>query len=206
MSDTSGSILDAAVDADPATLAVRQAAFRSILAGQTIDEARIAELTGLDAAMVRSAVDRLVAAGIATTDDCRGEQRSVDGSEGLTVRTSRHSISISGKDLFTWCAFDVVGIPAALGLDTRGSTRCPTCGARIELMVSKGEVVDTGAVGWWPAATGGPVIEAFCPSASSFCNLSHLEEWREATGAQGAPRTLMELAGAGRITWAGFRD
>ncbi|MDA8386064.1 MAG: organomercurial lyase [Actinomycetota bacterium] len=206
MPEPSGSILDAAVDTDPVTLAVRRAAFRAILGGDTMEEARIADLTGLDGATVRSAVDRLVAAGIATTNAGEGEQRSVDGSEGLTIRSSAHSISISGNDLHTWCAFDVVGIPAALGLDTTGSTRCPTCGATIELTVLRGEVVDTGAVGWWPSASGGPVIEAFCPSASIFCNLSHLETWRASTNAMGTPRTLAELAEAGRSTWASFKD
>ena len=204
MTEARQSILDTAIDQDPSTLKVRQTIFRSILAGMPIDEALISEVTGLGNSVVRSTVDRLVAAGIATTDAGEGVRRSVDGSEGLTVRSSRHSIVISGKELHTWCAFDVVGIPAALGLDTTGSTECPTCGTEIELMMRGGEVVDSGAIGWWPSASGGPVIEAFCPSASIFCNRSHLEEWRVTTGAEGAPRTLMELAEAGRSTWASF--
>ncbi|MDA8117774.1 MAG: organomercurial lyase [Actinomycetota bacterium] len=205
MSDTSGSILDAAIDAEPSTLAIRQAAFRAILSGIAIDEARVAEITGLDTALVGSTVDRLVAAGIATTDTGPAGERSIDGSEGLTVRASKHAISISGSDLHTWCAFDVVGIPAALGLDASGSTRCPTCGGAIELEVRKGEVVDSGAIGWWPSASGGPVIEAFCPSASIFCNSEHLDEWRTANQAEGTARTLVELAEAGRETWSSFR-
>ena len=204
MTEASESILDAAIGGDPSTLAVRQTVFRSILAGQPIGEARISELTGLDEAVVGSTIDRLVAAGIATTDGDGGTERMVDGAEGLTVRGSRHSIEISGNGLHTWCAFDVVGIPAALGLDTTGSTTCPTCGTEIALVVQAGEVVDSGAIGWWPSASGGPVIEAFCPSASIFCNRSHLEEWRASARAEGAPRTLVELAEAGRVTWAAF--
>ena len=72
MTEASQSILDAAIDQDPSTLKVRQTIFRSILAGMPIDEALIAEMTGLGNSVVRSTVDRLVAAGIATTDAGEG--------------------------------------------------------------------------------------------------------------------------------------
>ncbi|MDA8101963.1 MAG: organomercurial lyase [Nitrospiraceae bacterium] len=205
MPETTESILDAAVDGGATTLAVRRAVFNSMLAARGINEARICELTGLDPGAVKRAVDHLVAAGIATTDGAKGAQRLVDGAEGLTIRKSGHAIRISGSELHTWCAFDIVGIPAALGLDATGSTHCPTCLAEINLEVRKGEAVESEVVGWWPALSGGPVIEAFCPSASIFCNLNHLEAWRSATGAKGVPRTLTELAQAGRTTWARFR-
>ncbi len=205
MPATTESILDAAVDGGASTLAVRRTVFHSMLAGTAINEARISELTGLDPGTVKGTVDRLVAAGIATTDGAKGAQRLVDGAEGLTIRNSGHTIWMSGSELHTWCAFDIVGIPAALGLDATGSTHCPTCLTEIKLEVLKGEVVESEVAGWWPALSGGPVVEAFCPSTSIFCNLNHLEAWRSATGARGTPRTLTELAQAGRTTWARFR-
>lgn len=194
------SILDAAVATDATTLAIRRALFRSLLSGEPVDHHTAARSTGLDESVVRETVVQLVGAGVATLAN-EGQDLLIDGSEGLTTRPTRHSLLIEGHPLHTWCAFDIVGIPAALGISTSGSTDCPTCGRTIELTLSEGKVDDNGAVGWWPTATGGPVIEAFCPSASIFCSPEHLEEWRIAKGASGSVKTLGELEDLGRTTW-----
>src|SRR5581483_5403579 len=40
----------------------------------------------------------------------------VVGVHGLTLRPTRHRFVHRGRPHFTWCAFDAVGIPAALSL------------------------------------------------------------------------------------------
>jgi hypothetical protein len=196
------SILDAAVGADSSTLAVRKFLFHAMLSGQAVPARTVALSTDLDEPKVRDIIDQLVKAGVATvTNDGQGDLL-VDGAEGVTTRTTRHSLLIDGLPLHTWCAFDIVGIPAALEIGATGSTDCPTCGRAIELSMVDGEVADHGVVGWWPATTGGPVIEAFCPSASLFCSSEHLDQWRVAQGASGSVKSVADLEALGRSTWS----
>ena len=54
---------------------------------------------------------------------------SIVGIHGLTLRSTRHRFEIDGLARHTWCAFDAVGIPAALGLDAVAHSDCPACGA-----------------------------------------------------------------------------
>src|SRR5437868_1820615 len=49
------------------------------------------------------------------------------GVHGLTLRPARHSFAHTGRTHWTWCAFNSVGIPAALGIDAEVRTTCPAC-------------------------------------------------------------------------------
>lgn len=197
--------LDVAVPRTPHVDAVRRAAFSVLRTGTTPRLASLAAVTGQEIDQVRDVVAQLVTAGIATIEGDLADDPAVVGAEGLTVRATAHALILDGEALHTWCAFDTIGIPAALGVDAVARTSCPSCGAPIELVLEGGQPPESTAVGWWPLETSGPVNESFCPTANLFCDRSHLDSWRASPvgGTRaGEALPLTALAARGRAMWA----
>ena len=57
-----------------------------------------------------------------------------------TVETP-HRVEAGGRSWYANCAWDALGIPAALHADGRIDSACPDCGERLELEVRDGELV-----------------------------------------------------------------
>jgi hypothetical protein len=53
-----------------------------------------------------------------------------------------HRVEAAGRSWSANCAWDALGIPAALHADGRIDSACPDCGERLELEVQGGELVD----------------------------------------------------------------
>jgi hypothetical protein len=59
----------------------------------------------------------------------------------FSVAPTPHRVEASGRSWFGNCAWDALGIPAALHVDARVESTCPDCGDRLELEVRDGELV-----------------------------------------------------------------
>jgi hypothetical protein len=125
------------------------------------------------------------------------------GMDGLTKRRTRHGVIVAGVELWTWCAYDIVGIAAAIRADAIGSTQCGECGREIIVVIRKGRLDGgTAIVGWLPEASCSNVMAEFCPSALLFCSLSHLDKWRAREGiGSGEALDVESLAERGRSDW-----
>ncbi len=53
-----------------------------------------------------------------------------------------HRVETGERSWFANCAWDALGIPAALREDARIESACPDCGDRLELEVRDGELVE----------------------------------------------------------------
>jgi hypothetical protein len=104
--------------------------------------------------------------------------------------------------LQTWCAFDALAIPAALGWTATALTTCGSCGADLAVALEDGEPAGE-AWGWLPPGDCEHVLRDFCSSADLFCDRSHLDAWRAAAGdPPGEPHPVAALADLGRTAWA----
>ena len=117
-----------------ATLAVRRAAFRQLLSGRPAIIETVADEAGISIDAAREAADLVVSVGMAEVDD-----ETIVGMDGLTTRRTRHSLVLDGIELWTWCAYDIVGIAAAVGAEAVGSTQCGACGRPIEVVIREGQ-------------------------------------------------------------------
>ncbi|WP_299932927.1 organomercurial lyase [uncultured Nocardioides sp.] len=186
-------------DADAAR--VRRAAFTRLLAtAAPVPAAMLATEVGLTEGQVEAELSRLAASGAISRDD----SGAVVAAGGLSVTPARHQLLLDGHEYWTWCAFDGIGIPAALELDAVVDTRCPTCGGGLRITITGGNPPsDSPVVGWLP---GGPCINVqadFCPDAKLFCTDAHLATWRQTTGdPPGTAAPPGELAETGRQVWA----
>jgi len=160
----------------------------------------LTELIDGDSTAFTEAVDHLRARGrIELADDGR-----ILAVHGLCLRPTRHRIEHDGGVANTWCALDAIGIPAALAIDARSCTQCPTCGDELAVALKRGEPEPlAGAVLWYPEAACGHLIDDFCSAANLFCSIEDLQRWIGDNGATGRALTLGEVAELGRECWSG---
>jgi hypothetical protein len=180
-----------------ATLAVRKAAFRQLLSGRAVGIEEVGAQARLAGEAAREAVELVASVGMAEIDD-----GTIFGMDGLTTRRTRHRLVLDNVGLWTWCAYDIVGIAAALGTDAVGSTQCGACGRPIEVVIRKGRPEGSTVVGWLPDASCSNVMADFCPSALLFCSRSHLDQRRAREGIGSGPALDVESpAERGRSDW-----
>lgn len=181
---------------DETSLAVATSGFKLLWEGAPVTPARLLASSPRRAAAL---VDELAAAGRAETDD----QGRLIGIHGLTLRATRNSFEHTRVVRHTWCAFDSLGIPAALGLDARARTTCPTCGAAVTVSLNKGQVAPSDVVLWLPAPkTTQHLMNDFCATADLYCSIAHLTVGLGTDPTPGRAATLAEAADLGRATWA----
>jgi len=120
---------------------------------------------------------------------------------GLSARPTLHRIEHEEGVVHTWCAYDAVGIPAALGLDGRAVTACPTCGEYLVVGLAGGTPTGAGQLRlWFPDNGCAHLVEDFCRHANLYCGADHLEA--AAPASPGRMITVAEAADLGRTTWS----
>lgn len=178
----------------------RAHAFDLLRRGGTVKmrEAVATSPSGPDSAKVT--LDKLVASGMA---EVQGED--LVGIDGLSIRPTQHRMELDGRELYTWCAADAVGIPAALEEDAQVTTVCPHCQSDITVSVRQGVPEGDKDIVLWLATSGcSHVMSQFCAEVNFFCSSDHLEHWRSAHDAGGGRvLSLDETAELGR-QWSAY--
>lgn len=135
------------------------AAFRAILNGEAIDRDGLVPATGFSPKRVEALLAGLITRGLLVIEPCGGR---VVGSWGLSLMPTSHKLRIRGRELYTWCAVDAVGIPAGLGEDAIIASRCTRCAVPVNVEMIAGQVghVDPADVQVWvtPSQVGRSVV------------------------------------------------
>ena len=177
---------------------IREVAFARLLAtGEPVSGETISADLGTSAAAVEAAIKTLSAAGWID----RGEGGSITGAAGLSVSDGPHRVEIGGREFRTWCAYDAVGIPAALGVDARARTACGVCGINLTVPIHEG--TPEGGQLLWMAAGGDDLRRDFCTSTVLLCSEEHGREWSRRQADNGRLVLPAAAADEGRERWAG---
>lgn len=198
MSDFPGSSIPPN-DLDRAVTAFQRHAFAALLAGEAPPIAHVAEAASRDTVGMAKAVSWLQAHGRLERD---GDM--LVGAHGLTRRSTAHALVIGERRLHTWCAYDAVAIPVALGVTARAATTCPTCGRELVVDITDGHLPDDPVpVLWMPLGPCESVMDDFCVHANLFCGPDHLDAWCHAAGdPPGEVVTLAVVPALARSAWA----
>ena len=196
-------LFDDAELSEPVARAVRRIAtlgFRALWLGRSVT---LTELLGGDTPELAEATDHLRLRGRIECDD-DGRLIAV---HGLCRRATPHQIEHRDGVVHTWCALDAIGIPAALGIDARARTTCPTCQSPLAVTLSAGAPRSLHeAALWYPDVACGHLVEDFCSGANLFCTIDHLERWAAGRRGPGRAMTVEEVADVGREGWGDVRD
>ena len=218
---------------DEASARLREFAFGALVANpEPVDVARLATLSGLDRSIVGAALLRLAAAGRIDRDDTG----RVLGAAGLTIADAPHGLELGGHAYRTWCAFDAIGIPAALGADARIETTCPVCDRQISIALAvgrppasgdaptlgeasnpvdpnahgdaptPGDRAAPGGVRLWLSDGGADMRADFCTPTVLLCSREHALEWADRQGGHGRVLDLAEATIEGAQSWRSAAD
>ncbi len=145
----------------PEEQALCRAAFRSILGGEPIGVDGLATALDFETDRVTTLLDELVAKGMLVTETDSGR---VVGSWGLSLVPTAHRLRIRGRDLFTWCAVDALGIPVGLSEDARADSKCHRCGSPVCVELTDGQITRIDPVGihlWLTGCQAGRSVVGF---------------------------------------------
>ena len=124
----------------------------------------------------------------------RNPSGDVVGSVGLSVDPSRHELYVGDQQFWTWCAYDAVGILAALEASGRVLSTSPLTGARIDVQFHGGSPEASDVVLFIP--------EFFnCPQTNLFEDRAASQAWAERRGVRGQIVSLAEAATRGATHW-----
>ena len=124
------------------------------------------------------------------------------GAAGMTLADGPHGLEIDGHAFRTWCAFDAVGIPAALAVDARIETACGVCGQPISVDVRAGRPSPDPSPRLWLAAGGADMRADFCTPSVLLCSEAHAQAWAERQAGRGKALSLTQAAEEGARNWA----
>lgn len=179
---------------------MREVAFALLLRDRRpIETSELAAATGLRPEAIRDAVGTLAGAGWLDLDDAG----RVTGAAGMSLATGPHGLTIDETPFRTWCAYDSLGIAAALETDARVETTCAVCQAPIDLRFLRGIPDREGPERLWLAEGGADLRGSFCTPTVLLCGDEHGLAWAGAQGGQGRLLDLTEGARLGGMDWAG---
>jgi Alkylmercury lyase len=176
---------------------LREAFVELLAAPRPVSVARLAERLRTSSRDVEQVLTRLDEGGWVRRDS----DGRVVGSRGLSIVPTRHELELPHGRRHTWCAYDTLGIFAALGVSGRICSRTPLDEA-VVLEVSAGRVRATDSlVLFFPERQVGSVVEEWCPFANFFLDTETALGWSREHGIDGRVLTLEEAAEQGKADW-----
>ena len=183
---------------DERTVELRELAFGLLLRDRRpVSPSDLAGLIEADESSVATALDGLAREGRIDRDHAG----RVTGSAGLTLAEGPHGLEIDGHAFRTWCAFDALGIPAALAVDARIMTACEVCGRPIDVDLRAGRSIGASGARLWLSAGGADMRADFCTPTVLLCSDEHAQVWAERQGGHGQALLLDEAIEEGARNW-----
>lgn len=179
---------------------LREVAFAMLLRGRRpVEVADLAAATGLRLDAATSTVAALATTGWLDLD----ESGRVAGAAGLSLVAGPHRLMLGDARFRTWCAYDSLGIAAALGGDALVETACGQCAAPITLAFRSGVPERSRPERLWLANGGQDLRGSFCTPTVLLCSDEHAAAWGSAQDGHGRSLDLAEAARQGAADWAG---
>jgi len=178
---------------------IRETAFALLLTGRRPASAEeIAGLAGVSRAAIGPLLDELAVVGWIDRDAIG----QVTGSGGLSLTDGPHRLTIDGAEFRNWCAYDSLGIAAALGADAAIDTVCAVCGTSIQVRTVDGQPPADSPVRLWLAEGGADLRADFCAPTVLLCSAEHAAAWAEQHDRRGRVVDIAEGSRLGREAWA----
>jgi hypothetical protein len=112
---------------------------------------------------------------------------SIVGAIGLSLRPTKHELSINGSRLWAWCAFDVIGIFSALHTSGLAQSTDPCNGGNILLEFANGVPRDKKQMAFLADVQGGSSLcEDWCSKVNFFTSAQSAEAWGQRNGVAGS--------------------
>jgi hypothetical protein len=186
--------------ADDLHARIREAAFALILTEhRPLAADDIGRLVGMTGSAISPLLDELQAVGWIDRD----ESGRVTGSGGLSLSHGPHELRLGRATFHNWCAYDSLGIAAALVIDATIRTACAVCGSEIVLATAAGRPQGGRPERLWLSDGGADLRSNFCAPTVLLCTEAHANSWALQQGGHGRIVDITEAAELGAADWAG---
>lgn len=97
--------------------------------------------------------------------DARG---AVVAFSGLSLQTTEHRFQACSRELFTWCAWDTLFMPALLEQPAEIRSTCPLTGTPVRLRIDAGGIADAEPADLWvsfppmASTSTASIVDSFC--------------------------------------------
>jgi hypothetical protein len=178
---------------------LRETAFALLWAsGRPIPQDEIGTAAGVQPDEIDRVLAELAAAGWIDRDAAG----RVTGSGGLSLSEGPHRLAIGSRAFRNWCAYDSLGIAAALDAEAVIESTCPVCERSIRIETTEGDPGVGRPERLWLADGGADLRADFCAPTVILCCVEHADVWAERQAGQGRVVDLTEGARLGREEWA----
>jgi hypothetical protein len=182
---------------------LREAAFALILRDhRPVEPVVLAAAIDLDGEATKRAAATLAQAGWLDLD----ASGRIVGAAGLSLTTGSHGLALDDTTFRTWCAYDSLGIAAALGADALVETACGQCHTPISVKFQGGRPDRDGPERLWLAEGGDDLRGSFCTPTVLLCGEDHGLTWAQGQDGRGRLLDLQEAARLGAVDWAGCAE
>jgi alkylmercury lyase len=177
----------------PDAARVTAAAFKLLVeTGEPVQSSSLALNAGLEPEQVAAVLDGLRGVG-----DIREDASArLIGIAGLSVLPDRHEIHIGGRRLWTWCAYDILGIFGAFRASGVAISQSPATGKRLVVSFRSGLPQPSEMVLLRPDLSGlascANVYEEWCPNSNLFEDAEEAAHWSREHGLEGRVLDLSE--------------
>jgi hypothetical protein len=129
----------------------------------------------------------------------------VVGAVGLSLIPTTHEISIDGRKFWAWCAFDVIGIFAALHASGFVQSLDPSCHEKLRLEFVKGVPQDRAlTVFMADLPSGSSICGNWCSKVNFFTSVQSAHAWIQMNQAKGSLISVENLLPVAQEVWSGF--
>jgi alkylmercury lyase len=123
---------------------------------------------------------------------------------GLSIEPDRHRILLEGREFWTWCAYDVLGIFGALAASGKAYSVSPATGAALEVAFAGGRPEATDLVLFRPQDRPGccsNAYEEWCPNSNFFEEAEYARRWTDEHSVSGNVLGLTEATELAARSW-----
>lgn len=131
----------------------------------------------------------------------RNTKGDLVGIAGLSLEQTPHSVRIEGRDFWTWCALDAVGIFSALRATGTVRSSPPGRNESLEIEFRRGATESSASVFIAGGYDGKDVFRSWCPKVNFFATAGEAHSWAARKGVEGDVVTIPEIAGTAGSIW-----
>jgi len=129
----------------------------------------------------------------------------------FSAKQTRHKVAFpDGREIYSLCATDALGIHFMLGENIVVRSRCPECEGEMKIEVKGGKIASCDPKDVVEFVSSGDhcgcTAKTFCPFMNFFCSKEHLEQWREKNpaSARGEMYQLHQVLEHGKYIFGDF--
>lgn len=182
----------------PDLIALRNVGFRMLFSRrESLSLEVLSVKTGYGIDELESLLERPDVAGRVRRD----QAGSIVGIAGLSVEPTQHEVQVNGKQFWTWCALDAVGIFSALGLTGQVVSTTSGQGDPMRIEFVAGRAVSDHTIFILDEFDGADVYESWCPNVNFFSTAEDAEAWASERGLTGEVVKIDEIHEAAGAIW-----